>query len=68
MTRGRSNAVFSAAASLAVVLAAVAALSSSPASAGTDFNGAAADPVARPLTLAEKYAILYEQRIPVRGF
>ena len=64
MTRGRSNPCFAAAAFLAVVFAAVASFSS-PALAGSDFNAEAADPVARPITLAEKYALLVEQRIPV---
>ena len=63
MPRGRSSF-----ASLAVAFAAaVASFSPSPALAGSDFNAEAADPVARPITLAEKYALLVEQRIPVRG-
>ena len=66
MIRGRSSTSLAAAA-LAVALAAVASFSSL-ALAGSDFNAEAADPVARPITLAEKYALLVEQRIPVRLF
>ena len=70
MTRGRSNASsFAAPAFLAAAtFAAVASFSATPALAGSDFNAEAADPVARPITLAEKYALLVEQRIPVNVF
>lgn len=62
-----SGASFAVSELLALAALAVASLSS-PALAGSDFNAEAADPVARPLTLAEKYALLYEQRLPPVGF
>lgn len=67
MARGRrssNSASFAASALLALAALAVASISS-PALAGSDFNAEAADPVARPITLAEKYALLYEQTLPV---
>ena len=66
MIRGRSSTSLAAAA-LAVALVVVASFPSL-ALAGSDYNAEAADPVARPITLAEKYALLVEQRIPVRLF
>jgi hypothetical protein len=66
--RTTTNSFAAAAAFLAVALAAVASLSPTPALAGPDFNAEAAQPVARPITLAEKYALLYEQRLPPVGF
>lgn len=67
MTRGhRSSNRASSAASALLALAALAVASFfSPTLAGSDLNAEAADPVARPITLAEKYALLYEQTLPV---